>query len=51
MEEIAKLRKEIEILKHVVEKFTIGSQKLQLILNNQKIIFDKTGIGFNPSRK
>ena len=51
MKKNAKLREEINILKPMLEKFNIGSQKLQLILNNQKVIFDKARITFNPSRK
>ena len=51
MEENTKLREEIKTLKPILEKFTIDSQKLQLILNNQKVIFDKVGIDFNPLRK
>ena len=35
LEDNAKLRKEIDNLKSMLEKFTFGSQKLQLILNNQ----------------
>ena len=39
------------MLNSMLEKFKIGSQKLQLILNNQKAIFNKAGIGFNPLRR
>ena len=51
LEENAKLGKEIENLKLMLEKFTYGSQKLQIILNSQKAIFNKAGIGYNSLRK
>ena len=51
MEENIKLRKEIEVLKLMVDKFIFDSQKLQLILNNQNIILNKARISFNPLRK
>ena len=35
----------------MLNKFTIGSQKLQSILITQKAIFDKAGIGYNFLRK
>ena len=47
----AKLKKDIETLKSMLERFTISLQKLQLIVNNQKIIFDKARIGYNSLRK
>ena len=45
------LQLEINKLKPIVDKFTISSEKLQLMLNNQKGVFDKAGLGFNPGNK
>ena len=35
----------------MLEKFTIGSQKFQAILNNQKIVFNKAKNSYNSLRK
>ena len=51
LKENTKLRKEIKILKPIVDKFTLSSQKLQIILNDQKTIFDKIGIDFSTLQK
>ena len=40
-----------EILKSMIKKFTLGSQKLQSILNNQKAVFDRARIAYNSLRK
>ena len=51
MQHNTKLRKVIEILKPIVQKFTFSSEKLQLMLKNQKSIFNNAEIGFNSLRK
>ena len=45
------LQIEVNKLKPIVDKFTISSEKLQLMLNNQKGAFNKAGLGFNPNNK
>ena len=35
----------------MVEKFTLSSNKLQMILDNQKAIYDKAGLGYNLLKK
>ena len=45
------LKNEIVKLKLIVEKFTLSSNKLHMILDNQKIIYDKVGLGYNPLKK
>ena len=45
------LQKEISKLKPIVDKFILSSEKLQLMLNNQKGVFDKAGLGFKPGFK
>ena len=51
LKENTNLRKKIENLKSTLKKFIIGSQKLQAILNNQKIMFDKVEIDYNSLKK
>ena len=46
MSENDNIRKEFKILKPIPKKFTIDSQKFQLILNNQKAIFNKAEIDY-----
>ena len=45
-----RLVKEVEKLKPIVDKFTLSSQKLNLVLDSQKAVYDKAGLGYNPSR-
>ena len=45
------LKNKIAKLKPMIEKFTLSSTKLQMILDNQKAIFDKVGLGYNPLKK
>ena len=51
MGENEKLRKEIEILKLVAKKFNFSFQKLQLMGNSKKAVFNKAKTDFNSSRK
>ena len=46
-----KLKIELNKVKPFVEKFTFSSHKLEMILNNQKAIFDKAGLGFRSYPK
>ena len=45
-----RLSKEVDKLKPIVDKFTMSSQKLNLILDNQKVVFDKARLGYNPNK-
>ena len=45
------LRDELDKVKPFIEKFTFSSQKLNMILNNQQIVFDKAGLGFRSHYK
>ena len=38
-------------MKPFVEKFTYSSEKLNLLLNNQRAVFDKAGLGFRTHKK
>ena len=38
---------ELNKIKPFVDKFTLSSYKLNMILRDQKAIFDKVGLGFN----
>ena len=51
VKENEKFKKEIKVLKPMIDKFIFSSQKLQMILNNQKAIFNKTRISFNFLKK
>ena len=44
------LKKELEKLKPIIENFIFSFEKLQIILSNQKVIFKKTRLGFNPHK-
>ena len=35
----------------MVEKFTLSSTKLQMILDSQKAVYDKISLGYNPLKK
>ena len=39
------------MLKPLVDKFICSSEKLRMILNNQKAIYDKTEICYNSNKK
>ena len=45
------LKNEIVKLKPIVKKFTLSSNKLNMILKNQKVIYDKASLGYNPLKK
>ena len=45
------LKNEIVKLKSIVEKFTLSSNKLHMILDNQKAIYDKVDLRYNPLNK
>ena len=49
LKENNELKKEVEKLKPLVEKLTLSSNKLELILKDQRISGNKAGIGFNAS--
>ena len=40
----------VDKFKPIVDKFTLSSQKLNLILDNQKTVFDKAELGYNPNK-
>ena len=45
------LKNEIAKLKSIVKKFTLSLNKLNMILENQKAVYDKAGLGYNPLKK
>ena len=51
MEENKTLKKEVDKLKPLVDKFTCSSDKLQMILNNQRRVYDRAGLRYKPSNK
>ena len=45
------LRKELGRLKPFVDRFTLYSQKLDMILETQQAVFDKAGLAYRSSYK
>ena len=45
------LKKEFKKIKSFVKKFTCSSEKLEMLLNNQRDVFNKAGLGFKPQKK
>ncbi len=45
-EDNERLTKEVNKFKPIVEKFTISSEKLNLMINNQRAKFEKAGLGY-----
>ena len=39
---------EIDGLKSVLAKFTLGRNNLDILLGKQRCVFDKAGLGYNP---
>ena len=51
IQENQNLKDEMNKLKSIVDKFTLSSNKLNMILENQKAIYDKAGLGYKPLKK
>ena len=47
----SKYVEEIKNLKNSLAKFSIGKNNLDVILGNQRCIFDKAGIGYKPEKQ
>ena len=47
--ENSNLKREIQKLKPIVDKMTLSSSKLELLLTSNRDSYDKTGIGYNSS--
>ncbi|KAK2966348.1 hypothetical protein RJ640_028507 [Escallonia rubra] len=45
------LEKEIEDLNFTLSKFTQGRENLDILLGKQRCVFEKSGIGYDPSKK
>ena len=45
------LKLDIEKYKPIVDKFTYSSEKLNIILNSQRVVFSKARLGYNPNQK
>ena len=45
------LKLDVEKYKPIVDKFTYSSEKLNMILNSQRAVFNKAGLGYNPNQK
>ena len=51
LQENQSLKNDINKLKPIVDKFTLSSNKLNMILDNQKAVYDKAGLGYNLLKK
>ena len=51
IQENQNFKDEINRLKSIVDKFTLSSNKLNMIFDNQKAIYDKAGLGYKPLKK
>ena len=51
IKESIKLKEKINKLKPIINKFTLNSEKLYMLLNDQRVSFNKIGLRFNPLRK
>ena len=45
------MKNQVGRLKPIVDKFTLSSTKLNMILENQRAIFNKAGLGYNPLKR
>ncbi|XP_038974886.1 uncharacterized protein LOC120106086 [Phoenix dactylifera] len=45
------LKKEVDKYKLIVNKFTGSSERLDMILNSQRAVFNKAGLGFRPKKE
>ena len=45
------LKEELKKVKPFVDKFTYSSEKLEMLLNNQRTVFNKAGLGYETQKK
>ena len=50
-EENSSLKNQVKDLKNTLERFSLGSKNLDLILGTQRAVYNRTGLGFKPKRK
>ena len=51
IKENQKQKEEVTKLKPIVDRFALSSNKLQMIIDSQKAVYDKVGLGYNTLRK
>ena len=51
IEEHVKTKKELNKYKSIVDKFTFSSERLDMLLKNQWMIFNRTDLGYKPLNK
>ena len=51
IEEHAKIKKELEKFKSIVDKFTFSSKRLDMLLKDQRAVFNHADIGYKPLNK
>ena len=51
IDEHAKVKKELEKYKSIVDKFTFSSKRLDMLLKNQRVVFNHISLGYKPLNK
>ena len=51
IDEHSKVKKELEKYKLIVDKFTYSFEILDMLLKNQRAVFNRAGLGYKPSNK
>ena len=51
LSEHSELKKKLEKYKSIVEKFTFSSERLNILLKDQRMIFNHAGLGYKPLNK
>ena len=51
IDEHAKVKKELEKYKSIVDKFTFSSERLDMLLKDQRAVFNHAGLGYYPNNK
>lgn len=47
LKENQSLKNEVNRLKPIVDRFTLSSEKLKIILNSQRAVYNRAGLGYN----
>ena len=51
IDEKTKIKKELEKYKSIVEKFTFSSERLNMLLKDQQVVFNHVDLGYKPLNK
>ena len=45
------MKRDLEKYKSIVDKFTFSSERLNMLLKNQRAVFNRAGLGYKPHNK